>query len=168
MIDHEEQSELAPLKYPWLASSGNGIVASGDMRLFVQLTFNRWLRGNRYLLKHGGNERVRMDFLIDREGQMRRVLTRGFRREGLRPLSWLVDLVLREVEIEPGQSWTVGEVLKTVTPYKSPPGFPTAGHLKGYLRKKPSEALFDARMFRDFWNKHCPEIPESAWTQEYP
>lgn len=161
-------SKLEPLLLPLLAASGNRIICTYDISTFIKVQVRCHLSSNRFLFSSGSNERLHMSFFIDREGRFRRVTTIGFRREWLRPLGWLVDFVLREVEIEPGRILTVGELLRIVSPSKSPPGFPTAGHLKGFLRKKPSDALFDAKMFREFWDLHCPKLSDKEWCEEYP
>jgi hypothetical protein len=163
-----DTDKIELLKFPLIVGFGELIIPTYSTKVFIRTSIKRWIIGNRYLMKNGSTLKCQIDFLVDREGKYRRVITTGYRRECLRPLAWLVDFVLREVEIEPGQSITVGELLKIVTPYKSPAGFPTAGHLKGFLRKKPSGALFESEMFREFWSLHCARLPEETWSQEYP
>ena len=121
------------------------------------------MRGRNLLTKRGSNAKMAISLLIDSNGLFWR-----FERVGTCRLFWqwlipFIDLTLAEYRLELGRHLTTDELLTLVGPLKSPSGFPTAGHLKGFLRKRLGK-VFDDVMFRDFWREHCFELkPPDSW-----
>jgi hypothetical protein len=120
---------------------------------------------SRYLVRDASNPRLQVLWIIDREGFFRQIERIQVHRAFLRKLAWLWDFTLAESEIEPGKQLPVGELLIRIESAKSPPGFPTAGQLKGYLRKQPPDRIFDTVMFREFWDKVGPPLKPHEWEE---
>lgn len=159
--------ETTPIHFPILQTSGDCLLRIRRSE-FVRFQVTKKLEGNRYILKSAASPRIAMSWLIDRDGFVRDVRPIRKRRSFLAPLAWLVDLVQLECEILPGRRMIIAELLIKLADLKAPNGFQTAGHLRGYLSRKPGNAVFDCVMFREFWDLHGPELNEQLWTEEFP
>lgn len=139
-------------------------------RGFAKYTVARSLGGNRYVFRHGATPGVMVHWIIDREGCFRRVKTIGYRRTWARALARarVADLVLIEVEIEPGAHVSAAELLKELHDLKAPASFATARHLRSFLKEKEPAEPFDESMFRQFWEKHGPRLEEEEWRRQIP
>ena len=161
------EQKLAPLNFPCLVAKGGpkALLISAEKKDFVRFNLKARLRNNRYLLKNGSSPRMKIHWILDKEAKFRNVTYLNTKRTFLRRLAWFWDFTLAECEIDSGTQLTVRELLARCEKLTSPPGFPTAGHLKGFLRKSDQDTIFDSEMFRTFWDRHCPRLPQSAWEE---
>lgn len=158
-----------PLLFPLLSRWGESVVRIYGEG-FVKHRLKKHLGGDRFLFSHGGTSALRVFWFIDREGRIRRVEPKAYRRAWARPLAAakVIDLVLVELEIQRGTQILVSELVQELTNMKSPPGFPTGRQLRAFLSKRSQSALFDASMFREFWEKHGPPLSEEEWKRQIP
>ena len=156
--------EGVSLKFPILEQKGSTLLCV-TKKDFLCFNLKASLGDNQYLLRRGSSPRRQIIWIVDREGCFRKIKILDIYRKPLKFLTFFHDFTLAKCEIEPGKQLPVGELLMRIDSAKSPPGFPTAGHLKGYLRKKPPDRIFDAVMFREFWDKFCPRLKPHEWEE---
>jgi hypothetical protein len=126
------------------------------------------LEGNRFLLRYGASERLKVSFIIDRTGGFRQVRVLGLRRRWAKPIAWLYDFVLSECEIEPGERLASAELLERTRGLKGNPPFRIAAQLQKFLVRHAGDDPFDESRFRQFWEEHGYPLPPSEWTEQYP
>jgi hypothetical protein len=163
----EQSDATIPLAFPCLITSGDRLipVSRGHFSRYVAA---RHVGGNIYLLKWGASDRLRTSWLLDRYGLVREVKPLHLHRTWARPIRRLWDLTLLECEIQPGKRVTVAELLEKLVLLKAPREFRTVADLTSFLRKQPWHAAFDAKMFRQFWDRYGFRLAPEEWSEEYP
>jgi len=119
-------------------------------------SIKRPLRGNRFLFSNGASPRLTVFFIIDRTGAYRQVKQVKKYHEWAAPLAWLFDFVTVECEVLPGEQLTADQMYQKLksTCDLSDKNFPNAGRLARFLRKLPSEKIFNEDEFKKFWEKY--------------
>jgi hypothetical protein len=154
-------SDERQMCFPLLVAMG-GVLLKTTKREFIRYDLSDYF-GGILVLKNASNPKTERHFILTSDGRFWRIERIGTKRGFLRWLAPVWDFTLAECRLEHGQQLTTDELLKHVEPLKSPSGFPTASHLKGFLRKRLGQ-VFDAAMFKEFWQKHCFELkPPDSW-----
>ncbi len=155
------------IAFPALYTSGNVLIKT-NRDDFIKYCVKRYYVENRYLIKNNANEKLRISWLIDRNGLFREVEIIRYHNWWAMHIIHLIDIVTSECELTAGRSLTVSELLEKLSSLKAPSGFQTAKHLRGYLRRQSPDRVFDATMFREFWDKHGFRLEPEEWLAEYP
>lgn len=149
------------LPFPALFPMGHTLVPA-ERRSFRKMLY-RGSSGTEILIASGALPKLQISWLVTSDARFWRLERVGTQRAYWRWLAPVVDFTLAECRLVPGRHLTTDELLTHIEPLKSPPGFPTAGHLKGFLRKRLGQ-VFDETMFKEFWQKHCFELkPPDSW-----
>jgi hypothetical protein len=151
---------IAP-SFPALVAVGTTLLAC-TRREFMQYKCAGIRNGN-LLIKGASKTEMQISLIIDSHGRLWQFERLNTHRAFWRWLAPVIDLTLTEYRLEPSRHLTMDELLLHIEPLKSPPGFPTAGHLKGFLRKRSGQ-VFDEAMFKEFWQAHGFELkPPDFW-----
>jgi hypothetical protein len=158
---------LEPLLFPCILTVGHSLLLDtkdAALRFWIK----GHLHGNRFLLRYGASERLRVSFVIDRSGRYRQVRHVTVRRRWGRALAWLYDFVLSECEIATGEVVSNADLLERLETLRGNSSFRRGRNLQRFLREQPPMEMFSATTFRAFWEKHGPALHESEWAKQYP
>jgi hypothetical protein len=158
-------NESTSIAFPCLVIVGN-VLLETTREEFKKFDYRGRTETGNILLSHGATARLMVNGVIEGNGRFRDITVVRRHREWLRGLAWLHDLVLAECEISKGQELTVSQLLEKVAHLKASTPFQTAGHLRGYLRRQPQDRVFDASMFREFWDRHSRKLKPEQWTEQ--
>jgi len=158
-----------PLLFPCLFAMTHGLVPV-DRRAATKLVLKKFLTANRFLLRRGESRGMQVQFIIDRLGEFRSVRKLGTSRSWTRPISFLYDFSVSEVEISPGVQLANGDLAdRLARSAKSwDPHVSAASKLSRYLKSKPKNGAFDAAEFREFWDTYCFPIADDKWIEQVP
>jgi hypothetical protein len=160
-------SLVEPVLFPCMIAVGQSLLLDtkdAALRFWIK----GHLHGNRFLLRYGASERLRVSFVIDRSGRYRQVRHVTVRRRWGRALAWLYDFVLSECEIVTGEVVSNADLLERLETLRGNSSFRRGRNLQRFLREQPPMEMFSATTFRAFWEKHGPALHESEWAKQYP
>ncbi len=107
-------------------------------------------------------------WLLDRTGALRELRLIKTRQSWATGLRWLWDFTRATCEVGPPQSLTAAGWLEKLADVKGRPSFPVAGHLRGFLKKLPSDETFGEKQFTEFWRQSCYPLKPEQWREQYP
>jgi hypothetical protein len=155
-----------PILFPCLIAIGGRLsltTKKGTERFWIKAHLGE----NRFLLRHGVSERLKISFFVDRTGAFREVRELDIRRRWTKPIAWFHDFALRECEICPGVRLTVGELLARIAPLKATHPSHTR-QVRQFLRKLSGDVPFDEQRFRRLWDKCGYALPPNDWQAKLP
>jgi len=154
-----------PLRFPVVIGFSNDVIPAikSGSKLFIK----KHLRENKYLFKCGATPNMKIHFIIDRTGSFRRVRSLELRRVWGKPIAWLLDLVLDEVELEPGTQLSNAELLRELDGLPGK-GWRNRNRFRRFIKKQPADSIFDSIQFKAYWLQAESELSEEEWCEELP
>lgn len=167
-MKHEQQVDKqsnSPILFPCMFVIGDTLLPVTRDEL-LKFYIKKHLGGNIYLLRRAGAKRKPI-FVLDRSGKIRSFRLVRKRRQLFAWLSPVVDFVLGEYELTEGQPITCGELLDKLKGMKER-HVSSAPVLRRFIKRQEQSQIFDAALFKEFWDKNCQKLSKEEWQQQYP
>ncbi len=151
--------------FPCMFAVGD-VLLCGTRHELLKFYVKTHLHDNTYLIRRSGGKRKPF-FVLERNGKLRLLQLKKQRRQ---MLTWLVpiwDFVLGEYELTRGMPITCSELSEKIKSLNNK-HLSDGPALRRFLNKQEKDRVFDATLFKEFWEKNCQKLSEEQWQEQYP